>query len=107
MAYQSRWNHKQYLEAAGGMTKSADSKSVYIIKANGMIVPARSNSSKSRFGWLTGKGQSSAMAKVGPGDTILVPEDFEIKPNKLQVTRDVTQIMFQIISSLGVVVAAF
>jgi hypothetical protein len=107
LAYNADWTVKDYLASAGGMTKSADVKNVYVIKANGMITPINNRAPKRRFGWLTGKNENRGLVKMGPGDTVLVPEDFEIKPNRLQVTRDVTQIMFQIISSLGVIVAAF
>jgi len=105
LAWQPDLSTKDYLDAAGGVTKSADKDNIYVLRANGRVVPLKNI--QKRGSWITGRETSELALKIGPGDTVLVPEDFEIKTNRLQLTKDVTQIMFQIIASLGVVVAAF
>lgn len=105
-AYRPGNTVKDYINTSGGLKKSADRNSIYILKANGFVVPVKTFSNSSI--WVTGQRKaSSALTQVAPGDSIIVPEDFEIKANKLQVTKDVSQIMFQILGSLGVLVAAF
>jgi len=107
LAWQPDFKPNDYLNATGGTTRSADKENIYILKANGRVVPFH-QLSKGSFSWITGRKHSHHKSiNIGPGDSILVPEDFEIKQNKLQVTKDISQIMFQIIGALGVVVAAF
>lgn len=108
LAWQPDLRPADYLAATGGVTRSADDKNIYILKANGRVIPFQQVSKRGGFNWITGRGSSMNLhSSIGPGDSILVPEDFEIKQNRLQVTKDVSQIMFQIIAALGVVVAAF
>ncbi|MBF0197642.1 MAG: SLBB domain-containing protein [Planctomycetes bacterium] len=106
VVYASQYKLKDYLNYAGGLTKNADTKNIFVIRANGIVVPADliDRGSKS---WFSGRSKSNSVTSIEPGDTILIPEDFEIQENKLQLTKDITTIMFQVISSLGVVVAAF
>lgn len=106
VAFKKEFSPIDYINASGGLKKSADTKNIYIVKANGFVVPLKSYNVGSN--WITGSPrQSSSHRQVSPGDSILVPEDFEIQQNKLQVTKDISQIMFQILGSLGVLVAAF
>jgi protein involved in polysaccharide export with SLBB domain len=53
-----------YLKRAGGATSSAEKKQIYVLRADGTVVPHGS-------GWL---GSSTAATSMRPGDTILVPE---------------------------------
>lgn len=105
VAFQGRALLSDYIDLAGGYTKHADKDNVFIIRANGKVIPAK-NFRRDRS-WIQGRDVSGNKLTVEPGDTILVPEDFEIKPNSLVFAKDITQIMFQIITSVGVAVAAF
>lgn len=105
VAFNPKLKPWDYIEAAGGVTRSSDKENIFIVKANGMVVPLKKTSGKGS--WITGRQKEESNLAMGPGDSVLVPEDFEIKINKLQMTKDVTQIMFQIIGTLGILVAAF
>ena len=108
LAWQPDFSPSDYLSASGGVTPSADEKKIYILKANGSVVPFSQLGKRGSFSWITGRRASTAnIGAIGPGDSILVPENFDIRQNKLQITKDISQIMFQIIGALGVVVAAF
>jgi polysaccharide biosynthesis/export protein len=106
VVYIAKYNLKDYINQAGGLTRFADDENIFIIKANGSIVPANQLKVKSG-GWISGRGEKILEGHIEPGDTVYVPEDFSIKSNKLQTTKDVTQIIFQILTSVGVAVAAF
>jgi protein involved in polysaccharide export with SLBB domain len=56
-----------YLKRAGGATSSANKKEIYVLRADGTVVPRGS-------GWL---GSSTAETRMRPGDTIFVPEKIE------------------------------
>jgi protein involved in polysaccharide export with SLBB domain len=58
---------KWYLSQAGGVTPMADKKAVFVIRADGSVISAKSNSS----GWWSGDPLS---ASLRPGDTVVVPE---------------------------------
>lgn len=106
IVYAKNYTLIDYLNFAGGLTPHADEDNIYIYRANGRVVPSKNLSAPKRS-WLTGRYANDYETSIEPGDTILVPEDFEIKPNKLQLTKDITQIIFQIITSVGVAAAAF
>jgi protein involved in polysaccharide export with SLBB domain len=53
-----------YLKRAGGATSSANKKGIYVLRADGTVVPRGS-------GWM---GNSVTGTRMRPGDTIFVPE---------------------------------
>ncbi|NQT46236.1 MAG: SLBB domain-containing protein [Candidatus Omnitrophica bacterium] len=75
-----------YLNKVGGLTKNADSKGIYIIKASGesdtTFVSAR---------------------KVSPGDTIIVPEKYIYKTPTGILLRDIAKVIYEV--GLGAAVA--
>lgn len=94
-----------YLNQVGGMMDSADKKQTYLVKANGVVI---SKSQEGFFGiamWDAGKQRWESggfnSLDVNPGDTIIVPKKVEIYP-WLRVTKDVTQILYQIAIAAGV-----
>ncbi|MCC6503772.1 MAG: SLBB domain-containing protein [Deltaproteobacteria bacterium] len=86
-----------YLKKAGGFTRNADDDEMYILKVNGMAISKRNSS-----GWLGGFNSK----RLDPGDTIVVPEKIE-KVVWLREVKDITQILYQIAVTAGVLIVAF
>jgi protein involved in polysaccharide export with SLBB domain len=74
-----------YLVLAGGPRKEADQKSTYLLRANGSVVSNRQS------GFFVG---SLSGVRVMPGDSIVVPEDFE-RTTLTKDLKDWTQILYQ------------
>lgn len=74
-----------YLSLAGGPRKQADVRSIYLLRANGSVISSRQS------GILLG---SISGRRVMPGDTIVVPEDFE-RTTWTRDLKDWTQIFYQ------------
>jgi protein involved in polysaccharide export with SLBB domain len=87
--YEKGARASSYLSLAGGPTRDADKRSIYVVRADGSVVSSRQR------GWF-GSIRGDVMM---PGDAIVVPEDFErfILTKEL---KDWTQIFFQF--ALGV-----
>jgi len=81
-----------YLAQAGGPTKGADVRYIYVIKANGSALSGR--------GGIFFSGVTSA--RLDPGDTIVVPENFE-RVAWLKTVKDITSILANIALTAGVV----
>ncbi|HEC98132.1 MAG TPA: polysaccharide export protein [Nitrospirae bacterium] len=103
--YEKGRNSKFYISLAGGYTDNADSANVYILKANGSAMKSSRgftglswNSEYSR--WDIGAGQ------VDSGDTIVVPEKLE-GIAWMRNIKDITQILYQIAVTSGVLIATF
>ena len=73
----------QYMNQAGGVTRNADSKYMYIIRADGSIYSRNY------------AGRSFAKARLYPGDTIVVPEKLDYSTWKKEL-KDWAQIASQI-----------
>ncbi len=86
-----------YLKMAGGFTGNADEDEMYILKVNGTAVSKRNSS-----GWMGGFNSK----RVDPGDTVVVPEKVE-KVIWLREFKDITQILYQIAVTAGVLIVAF
>jgi len=107
---EERKNVEYYLSRVGGVTENAQNKQMYLVRANGTVI---SKTQEGFFGlaswdseghrWSIGGFDS---VKVNAGDSIIVPKKVEKYP-WLKVTKDLTQILFQIAVSAGVVIAAF
>ena len=74
---------QDYLESAGGLTEYADKRAIFIVKANGMAVPAKLN-------------MFSGKVEIEAGDTIIVPRNL----NKLE-TLPLISIATKIISDIA------
>ncbi|MEJ7138646.1 SLBB domain-containing protein [Amphibiibacter pelophylacis] len=77
-----------FLAQAGGPTPGADSKGVFVLRANGQVVSARQVAT----GFFGGNSFGSTM--VNPGDTIFMPEEAN-KTYFLRNAKDWTQIISQ------------
>jgi polysaccharide biosynthesis/export protein len=99
-----------YLSAVGGPTGNADEDSIYVVRANGSVVSSKQGRlfglaawDQERYRWTLGGFEAM---DLDPGDTIIVPKKVVQYP-WLGITKDITQILFQIAVSAGVVLAAF
>lgn len=81
-----------YIKKTGGLTRTADRGEIYILKVDG--------TAKKAGGW----GFDSA--SLDPGDTIVVPQEVE-KTYWLKEVKDITQILYQIAVTAGVLIVAF
>ena len=85
---------KHALRQVGGVTDNAEEDNIYVVRANGEVL-----SKESYTGLLSS-------AKVGPGDTVIVPKKIETYAG-MRLTKDITEILFRIAVAAGVVIAAF
>jgi len=91
---------KYYLELVGGPTESADKDHIFLLKADGSVV----TQATANRGFLGSGGLMNA--RMEPGDSILVPEKL-IQPRLMKDVKDITQILFQIAVTTGVLIALF
>lgn len=103
--YDKDKGYSRYIDLAGGYTENADKKRVYILKADGTAVRPQGGFlgiswSKDSNRWEFG-GQ-----ELDPGDTIVVPEKLE-RIAWVREIRDLTQILYQMAVTAGVLVVMF
>lgn len=87
--YSSGRGVTDYLRLAGGPTKGADDRSIFVVRANGSVVSSLQNSS-----WINREGDLKNL-RAEAGDTIFVPEEMN-KTTTVQSVRDWSQIFFQL-----------
>ena len=94
---------RYYLNQVGGLGKNADEKNIYVIKANGRVISKRQGTSFfGRFKWEDKKfyfRTSFYDMKLEQGDTIVVPSEIKVPVLWRPLLRDVTQIIFQALST--------
>jgi protein involved in polysaccharide export with SLBB domain len=100
--YDKKLGFKKYIDLAGGYTKNADKKRVYVLKVDGTAVQTKKGMvwNKDSMRWEQGKRQLES------GDTIIVPEKLD-RVAWMREIKDITQILFQIAVTTGVVIALF
>lgn len=82
--FQPGISRDDYIEMSGGLTRRADKKLIYVVRASGAVVAGK------RSRWF-GRGGG---VEIRPGDTIVVPlETDRIRP--LTFWTNVTQILYQ------------
>lgn len=82
--YQQGLSRDDYIDLSGGLTRRADRKLIYVVRASGAVITG------GRSRWL-GSGQRLV---IQPGDTIVIPlETDRIRP--LTFWTNVTQILYQ------------
>jgi polysaccharide biosynthesis/export protein len=74
-----------YIALSGGMTRKADDKRIYVVRANGSVLASENSR------WF-GRGSNVA---ITPGDTVVVPLDTERMP-ALPLWQAVTQIVYNL-----------
>ena len=79
--YEKRLDRKDYVKMSGGATREADTKHIYVVRADGSV--------DAKTAWL------ETAADIQPGDTIVVPLDVDrIRP--LALWTSVSQIIYQL-----------
>jgi protein involved in polysaccharide export with SLBB domain len=103
--YDEQINISGYINMAGGYQESADQKRMYVLKVDGTaVVPGNGSTS---FDWDSDANRwERGVMGLEPGDTIVVPEKLE-KIAWMRHIKDITQIMFQIATTAGVLIVAF
>lgn len=86
--FDRRMSVADYINSSGGFTNDADRGNVYIIKASGEVV------SYGDARWFF-----QERSRLSAGDTIIVPFD-SYRPNQLQIWTSVSQILFNISTTL-------
>ena len=82
--YQSGLSRDDYIDMSGGLTRRADKKLIYVVRASGAVIVGN------RSRWF-GRSRND---EIRPGDTIVVPLDTDrIRP--LTFWTSVTQILYQ------------
>jgi len=89
---------EDYLQDVGGPAKSSDLDNIYVIKANGKIVSRESYESK--YGYTLSFFRNFKNLELEEGDAVVVPFEIEIPIMWRPMLRDITQIIFQSLSSL-------
>lgn len=74
-----------YLRQAGGVSRTGDKADVYLLRVDGSVI------SKRQAGWMMGSFDGE---RLMPGDTIVVPEDFE-RTTWTKTLKDYGQILYQ------------
>jgi len=93
--YQPEARLSDYLSKSGGPMQSADTRHMYVLKANGEVLSlAQAGMSSQRFKSL----------RLMPGDTIVVPEDLERVPY-FRLFRGITDSLFKIATTAGIALA--
>lgn len=96
--YDSKASTASYLKKAGGMTQDAEEDALYVLRIDGTAV---SKEEAGGFFW-----SNFMHAKLDPGDTIVVPEKIE-RIAYLREFKDLTQILYQIAVTAGVLIVVF
>lgn len=108
--YNPAWTVDDYIKYAGGFTRNAEDEDIYILKMDGTAVLRKEwggvfnikwDSHNNR--WIRG---GFMTATLDPGDTIVVPEKIE-RVVWLREIKDLTQILYQIAVTAGVLIVAF
>jgi len=106
--YSDRFDYRDYIKIAGGYTRYADTDNVYVLKIDG----SARKLSRGFFNWNDSRsrweiaGFDEEVKDIEPGDTIVVPEKLE-RIAWLREVKDITQILFQIAVTTGVVITLF
>ncbi len=99
---EKRDNVGYYLSKVGGPTEDADERHMFVVKADGSVVTENTGG---EGWWFFGSGDF-LNARVEPGDSIVVPEKL-VYTRIMKDIKDITQILYQIAVTAGVLIVAF
>jgi polysaccharide export outer membrane protein len=92
LLYNPRLSRDDYIAQSGGITRRADRRQIYVVRANGSVVAGGGG------GWFRRTGS----ADIKPGDTIVVPLDVEHLP-PLPLWTAVTTILYNVAIAVAAV----
>ena len=92
LLYDPRLSRDDYIAQSGGMTRRADRRQIYVVRANGSVVATGGS------GWF----RRTGTADIKPGDTIVVPLDVEHLP-PLPMWQAVTTILYNVAIAVAAV----
>jgi protein involved in polysaccharide export with SLBB domain len=99
-----------YIAECGGTAPNADGRNIYVLRADGSVA-SRQQRGLGGFVWREKEGSWTVRdlltAAPGAGDIVVVPERLEPRIYPMKLAKDLTQILYQIAVTAGVVVAAF
>ncbi len=105
IVYQPGLTVRDYLAKAGGPTEDADKDHIFVIAADGAVLTdegIKESRTNALFPLLPAIGGGLMAARLGPGDTIYVPEQL-IYVSGLQYATDITQIIANSAMALAVI----
>ncbi len=103
--YDKDKGYTRYIDLAAGYTENADKKRVYILKVDGTAV--RPGGGFLGISWSKDSNRwEFGSQDIEPGDTIVVPEKLE-RIAWMREIKDLTQILYQIAVTAGVLIVAF
>jgi protein involved in polysaccharide export with SLBB domain len=91
-----------YLRKVGGPTEDADREHIFVVKADGSVM---TKDQADEGMWLFA-GRGLMASRVEPGDSIVVPEKL-VHVRIMKDIKDITQILYQIAVTAGVLILAF
>jgi len=100
--YATNTTFDDYIQASGGLTSKADQSRIYVVKANGSVVTAKTPTKQ-----LFGQTKPSSQLVIEAGDIIMVPMDLE-HVSDLAWWTDISQITYRFalaaesLNSLGI-----
>jgi protein involved in polysaccharide export with SLBB domain len=94
-----------YLSKVGGIKPTANEDEIYLVQIDGTVI----SNTQNQFVIVLTNGQTKRFkdffaVQPQPGDSIVVPRR-TVSPATLRNTRDIVQIIFQGVSSLGIIAA--
>jgi hypothetical protein len=100
----------RYIAECGGTTPNADNRNIFVLRADGSVASRRQRG-LGGFVWREKEGSWAVRdlltASPGPGDVVMVPEKLEPRIYPIKLAKDLTQILYQIAVTAGIVLAAF
>jgi protein involved in polysaccharide export with SLBB domain len=94
-----------YINLAGGYTRNADKSYTYILKVDGSAVRPQKGFLGISWSWSTRRWEFEEV-ELEEGDTIVVPERLE-RIAWMRNIKDITQILYQIAVTAGVLITVF
>lgn len=85
LLYHAGWSRNDYINRSGGLTRNADAKRIYVVRANGEVIGGE------RVGWF----RRTESVEMRPGDTIVVPMNPDRIP-ALPLWTSATTILYNI-----------
>jgi protein involved in polysaccharide export with SLBB domain len=99
-----------YLDKVGSMTKDADKDQTYVVRADGSVISRSQEGFMGLGSWNSGNNRWSLggfdRIVLNAGDTIVVPKKVTEYP-WLRITKEITQVLYQIAVTAGVIIVAF